>query len=75
MSQWHYRMEQYILSDVEDQDYLDALGEKGRGLVYLDKLSRAQTGAQMKWLAVFKKQVMHYGKHSISISTHLTAKS
>jgi hypothetical protein len=62
MSQWHYRVEQYTLSRLEDRDYLDALGEEGWELVYFDRLSRTQTGTQVKWLAVFKKQLIQYGK-------------
>lgn len=62
MSQWHYRVEQYTLSQFEDRDRLDALGEAGWELVYLDRLSRTQTGTQVKWLAVFKKHLMQFGK-------------
>lgn len=62
MSQWHYRIEQYTLGQLEDRDYFDALGEEGWELVYFDKLSRTQTGNQVKWLAVFKKQLIQYGK-------------
>lgn len=62
MSQWHYRVEQYNLSQLEDRDYFDALGEEGWELVYFDRLSRTQTGNQVKWLAVFKKQLIQYGK-------------
>jgi hypothetical protein len=62
MSQWHYRVEKCTLSQLEDRDYLDALGEVGWELVYFDRLSRTQTVAQMKWLAVFRKQLLQYGK-------------
>lgn len=62
MSQWHYRVEQCTLSQLEDRDYLDSLGEGGWELVYFDRLSRTQTGTQVRWLAVFKKQLMQYGK-------------
>lgn len=62
MSQWHYRMEQYTLSQLEDRGYFDALGEEGWELVYFERLTRTQTGSQVKWLAVFKKQLIQYGK-------------
>jgi hypothetical protein len=62
MGQYHYRVEKYALSQLEDQDYLNTLGEQGWELVYLDKLSRTQTGTEAKWLAVFKKQLLQYGK-------------
>lgn len=62
MSQWHYRVEQYTLSQLEDRDYFDALGEEGWELFYFDRLSRTQTGTQVKWLAVFRKQLLQYGK-------------
>jgi hypothetical protein len=62
MSQRHYRVEKYTLSELENQDYLNALGEQGWELVYLDKLSRTQTGTEANWLAVFKKQLLRYGK-------------
>jgi len=62
MSQWNYRVEQYTLSQLEEKNRLDALGEEGWELVYLDELSRTQTGTEVKWLAVFKKQLLQYGK-------------
>lgn len=62
MSQWHYRVEQYTLSQLEEKSRLDAPGEEGWELVYFDKLSRTQTGTEVKWLAVFKKQFLQYGK-------------
>ena len=62
MSQWNYRVEQYTLSQLEEKNRLDAIGEEGWELVYLDELSRTHTGTEVKWLAVFKKQLLQYGK-------------
>jgi len=57
MSQWHYHIEKYTLKELADPDYLNELGEQGWELVCLKRLSGTQSGIQMKWLAVFKKQV------------------
>jgi len=57
MSQWHYHIEKYTLKDLADPDYLNKLGEQGWELVSLYRLTGTRSGIQMKWLAVFKKQV------------------
>ena len=57
MSQWQYRVEKYTLKELADPDYLNTLGKQGWELVSLKRLTGTRSGIQMKWLAVFKKQV------------------
>jgi hypothetical protein len=57
MSQWQYHIEKYTLKELADPDYLDSLGKLGWELIFLDRLSGTRSGIQMKWLAVFKKQI------------------
>jgi hypothetical protein len=57
MSQWQYHVEKYILKELADPDYLNTLGKQGWELIFLDRLSGTRSGIQMKWLAVFKKQL------------------
>jgi hypothetical protein len=58
MSQWQYHVEKYTLKELADPDYLNMLGEQGWELIFLDRLSGTRSGIQMKWLAVFKKQLV-----------------
>jgi hypothetical protein len=58
MSQWQYHVEKYILKELADPDYLNTLGKQGWELIFLDRLSGTRSGIQMKWLAVFKKQLV-----------------
>jgi hypothetical protein len=58
MSQWQYHIEKYTLKELADPDYLNMLGEQGWELIFLDRLSGTRSGIQMKWLAVFKKQLV-----------------
>jgi hypothetical protein len=57
MSQWQYRVEKYTLKELADPDYLNTLGKQGWELIFLDRLTGTRSGIQMKWLAVFKKQI------------------
>ncbi|GEM_PF-1846605 len=57
MSQWQYHIEEYTLKELAHTDYLNALGKEGWELILLDRLTGTRSGLQMKWLAVFKKQV------------------
>jgi hypothetical protein len=58
MSQWQYHIEKYTLKELADPDYLNMLGEQGWELIFLDRLSGTRSGIEMKWLAVFKKQLV-----------------
>jgi hypothetical protein len=62
MSQWQYHVEKYTLKELADPDYLDTLGKQGWELIFLDRLSGTRSGIQMKWLAVFKKQLVEKEK-------------
>ena len=42
--------------------YLNTLGKQGWELIFLDRLSGTRSGIQMKWLAVFKKQLVEKEK-------------
>jgi hypothetical protein len=57
MSQWQYRIEKYTLKELADPGYLNSLGKQGWELIFLDRLTGTRSGIQMKWLAVFKKQL------------------
>ena len=56
MSQWHYHVEKYTFRELVKPGYLNSLGEMGWELVCLKRLAEKQPAAQMRWLAVFKKQ-------------------
>jgi len=58
MSQWQYHVEKYTLKELADPRYLDSLGKEGWELVCLNRLTGTRSGIQMKWLAVFKKQLV-----------------
>ena len=58
MSQWHYHIEKYTLKELADPDYLNKLGKQGWELAFLKRLTGTRSGIQMKWLAVFKKQLV-----------------
>jgi hypothetical protein len=57
MSQWQYHIEKYTLKELADPGYLNSLGKQGWELIFLDRLSGTRSGIEMKWLAVFKKQL------------------
>jgi hypothetical protein len=58
MSQWQYHIEKYTLKELADPNYLNMFGEQGWELIFLDRLSGTRSGIEMKWLAVFKKQLV-----------------
>jgi hypothetical protein len=48
---WHYTSRKVTIKDLEHPDELNELGDMGWELIALERLE----GAQLKWLAVFKK--------------------
>jgi len=61
MSQWQYHVEKYSFRELVKPGYLNSLGEAGWELVCLKRLEE-KPAAQMRWLAVFKKQLVEKEK-------------
>jgi len=61
MSKWHYHVEKYSFRELVKPGYLNSLGEVGWELVCLKRLEE-KPAAQMRWLAVFKKQIVEKEK-------------
>jgi len=61
MSQWQYHVEKCTFKELVKPGYLNSLGEVGWELVCLKRLEE-KPAAQMRWLAVFKKQIVEKEK-------------
>ena len=61
MNQWQYHIEKYSFRELAKPGYLNSLGEAGWELVCLKRLEE-KPAAQMRWLAVFKKQLVEKEK-------------
>jgi hypothetical protein len=62
MSQWQYHVEKYSFRELAKPGYLNSLGEVGWELVCLKRLEGKKPATQMRWLAVFKKQIVEKEK-------------